>query len=387
MIMVCIFSTVIISSSLVILAACGPITPIARRTAALPPTIAGSSPSSNATLITYPWTINRDGGGGGTVAGEHIINFSDTQTLNQDNKNAAGFYPFVSNSIATSTKDGKTLLDYGTGYAKQQWPFATSNSPINGATTENAPSNYRTAIWPNTNIVTGCDGECGYTVSQVLNITYSPYTTTDLYTTVANITMPKGPSVNRIALKMWYPWEINWGTYGLVRARDGTNDIFLLAAPANAFGVKLARVPEASIADRTKYLFWNGNNWTAAPPAATDASSNIFSFTTSGYGVGTGDIFWSTYYNTWLAVFASGFAPDGTFRLMYSTNGNIAGPWSATAQDIYVTKGCPTSNGNCLVGYNYATHAYPDVDSTGKTLLLGWTYNGATTQFTTITFA
>lgn len=59
-------------------------------------------------------------------------------------------------------------------------------------------------------------------------------------------------------------------------------------------------------------------------------------------------------------------APDGTFRLMYSTNGDIVGPWSTTAQDIYVTQSCPKSNAACTVGYNYASHAYPDIDPTGQ---------------------
>jgi hypothetical protein len=84
---------------------------------------------------------------------------------------------------------------------------------------------------------------------------------------------------------MSYPNEINYGSYGLVRARDGSNDIFLLASPSGALGVKVVRVAEADIADRTKYKFWNGKTWAASPPAATDVGSNIFSY--KG-GVGTG---------------------------------------------------------------------------------------------------
>jgi hypothetical protein len=44
----------------------------------------------------------------------------------------------------------------------------------------------------------------------------------------------------------------------------------------------------------------------------------------------------------------------------------MVGPWSTTSQDIFVTQGCPSNNGNCGVGYNYATHAYPDIDPSGK---------------------
>jgi hypothetical protein len=110
-----------------------------------------------------------------------------------------------------------------------------------------------------------------------------------MYSTVANITIgPNGPSVTRTALKMWYPTEINYGLYGLARARDGSNDIFLLAAPTGAFGVKIARVAEASIGDKSKYKYWNGSAWVATAPAATDKTANIFNYNNGGFGVGTG---------------------------------------------------------------------------------------------------
>jgi hypothetical protein len=172
------------------------------------------------------------------------------------------------------------LTDYGTGYVKQQWPLSADETPL---------SNHRTAIWPNTNILTGCSGACGYTVSEVIDITFNPYTTKNMYSTVANITMgANGPSVERMAETMWYPNEINWGDFALARARDGTDDIFMLASPGEAFGVKVARVPEASIADRSKYTYWDGSAWVASPPAADDTSANIFNYDVNGYGVGTG---------------------------------------------------------------------------------------------------
>jgi len=60
---------------------------------AIPPVAASIGTVTNATL-TKPWGITRDGGGGGTIDGTHIINFSDTGA---DGNNA-----FVSNSIATT---------------------------------------------------------------------------------------------------------------------------------------------------------------------------------------------------------------------------------------------------------------------------------------------
>jgi hypothetical protein len=89
----------VVFSLLSSLAACSP---LVRRAAALPPVVQGASPITNATL-TYPWPIVRDGGGGGTISGKHIINFSDSQTLNADDLKNFGFYPFVSNTIATTS--------------------------------------------------------------------------------------------------------------------------------------------------------------------------------------------------------------------------------------------------------------------------------------------
>lgn len=72
------------------------------RAAALPPVVQGTTPVVNATL-TYPWPIVRDGGGGGKINGKHIINFSDSQTLNENDYKNNGFYPFVSNTITSSS--------------------------------------------------------------------------------------------------------------------------------------------------------------------------------------------------------------------------------------------------------------------------------------------
>lgn len=94
--------------------------------------------------------------------------------------------------------------------------------------------------------------------------------------------------MSRTALKMWYPNEINYGLFGLARSRDGSKDIFLLAAPAGAFGIKVARVAESAIGDKSKYKYWNGAAWTATAPSATDTTANILNYNVGGYGVGTG---------------------------------------------------------------------------------------------------
>ena len=68
---------------------------------------------------------------------------------------------------------------------------------------------------------------------------------------------------------------------------------------------------------------------------------------------------------------------DSKFFIRYSVNGQVTGPWS-DPQTLYQT--IPGTQ------INYAGHAYPSYDPSGKTLLLTWTYEGKYTQMSTITF-
>lgn len=65
--------------------------------------------------------------------------------------------------------------------------------------------------------------------------------------------------------------------------------------------------------------------------------------------------------------------------MRYSVNGHVTGNWSDQVT-LYTTT--PASN-----EYNYGAHAYPGYDTTGRTVLLSWTYGGAQTQMATVTFA
>lgn len=73
--------------------------PLAYRATVPAPVITGSTSVENITS-NFPWTIRRDGGGGGTIDGKHIINFADTTTSNTQALADFGFLPFTSNSIA-----------------------------------------------------------------------------------------------------------------------------------------------------------------------------------------------------------------------------------------------------------------------------------------------
>lgn len=52
---------------------------------------------------------------------------------------------------------------------------------------------------------------------------------------------------------------------------------------------------------------------------------------------------------------------------MYSTSGHVTGPWSDKPITAYIAWSCDHAKSTkCAVEYNYATHAYPDIDPTGK---------------------
>lgn len=91
----------IISATLVCLAAGSPVS--RRDTAPLPPVVSFNIGAGGDAILEYPWPIVRDGGGAGMVAGTYLINFSDTTTENENDLKDYGFYPFVSNSIASAT--------------------------------------------------------------------------------------------------------------------------------------------------------------------------------------------------------------------------------------------------------------------------------------------
>lgn len=77
--------------------------PLAYRATVHAPVIKSSTPVQNI-ISSFPWGIRRDGGGGGTIDGKHIINFADTTTVNLQADKDFGFFPFISNSIAIASE-------------------------------------------------------------------------------------------------------------------------------------------------------------------------------------------------------------------------------------------------------------------------------------------
>ena len=136
-----------------------------------------------------------------------------------------------------------------------------------------------------------------------------------------------------------------------------------------------------------QYTFWNGNTWSSKPPNTNATTANIFSVPVCdgkgkcdyfSAGGSSGDIFYSPYLKTWLAVYFDGF-PNNIFRMRYSLTGTVTGGKWSDGVDLYKTKQGKT--------FNYAGHAYPGYDKNGKTLVLSWTYEGQWTKMAKVTFS
>ena len=68
---------------------------------------------------------------------------------------------------------------------------------------------------------------------------------------------------------------------------------------------------------------------------------------------------------------------DSTFYMRYALDGIIEGRWSDE-----MTLHAPPAGQQ----FNYAGHAYPSFDPSGKTLLLSWTFEGNFTRMARVVF-
>ncbi|KAH8887270.1 hypothetical protein GQ53DRAFT_726707 [Thozetella sp. PMI_491] len=314
--------------------------------------------------------IYRDGGGGGDVNGLHWMWFSDgiyTKDGRVPADDLSNWANFTSNSIAASGYQGKAinqLTDFGdtTKGPRQQIPYYYNAGESDSVT----------GIWPNQNWVTLCDGGCALSYPIVVNRTaISAGVEADLYNTPVHIEIGAfGPIATRPVQALFRVGEPLYGSFSAFLGVDGY--IYAFAKITNtqtSNGLKLARVPNGQQNDRSQYRYWNGNAWSATMPAYDDGgAANVFKYSTTffgngPYGPGTGEVFYSPAYGCYLLLFmGDDSAVNPNVYLSYSSS--LFSGWS-TPVLIYTT---PTFSG----GYNYAFHAYPNYDSTGRVIPISW---------------
>ena len=206
-----------------------------------------------------------------------------------------------------------------------------------------------------------------------------------LYNTMAKITVtanvPDGQVLPaaRLVPQLFTQAENLYGTYA-VMAGPTDNYLYLFARNAGSgagpSSLKVARVPQPAVTDKTQYQYWDGATWSAAQPAVSDTRSDII--TSQGF-MDTGEIFWSNHFGCFVHVTAS----YGDFQIAYSES--VTGGWSAP-QELYKAT-MPSSLQGSQSSLIYAGHAYPDWDVTGKSLLLSWTAAEEWIQMATVQFA
>lgn len=208
---------------------------------------------------------------------------------------------------------------------------------------------------------------------------------TTMYNTMAKITVTDNVSDGqtvpgeRIVTQLFNNGENLYGTYSVMAGHDDSYLYLFARNSGSGIGpssIKVARVPQNAVTDKTKYQYWDGSEWSATQPAVSDTKSNII--TSQGF-MDTGEIFWSPHFNCFCHVTAA----YGAFQIQYSDN--LTSGWSSP-QQLYKAEMPQDLQGNAQ-SMMYAGHAYPDWDATGKSLLLSWTVDQQWTQMATVQFA
>lgn len=240
------------------------------------------------------------------------------------------------------------------------------------------------SLWPWGGLATLPDNK---TAVGVYNVN-TPSGNESFYTTLVSITAQEptdttdGIGYNmptqRLVKQHFYPNEILYGYFALTVAHPDDSYLYLWGKVSN--GLKLARAPLASIADRTTYKYWSAASkaWADQPPAADDATANAIPFnhtTFAPLSPSSGNVFWSPHHRTYLAVIMDS-SVAGTFWVAYSTTGAITGPWTETAQ-LYQTPQDPACKQDGLRDtWNYSGFPHPGLDPSGASLVVSWSACG-----------
>ncbi|KIY69871.1 hypothetical protein CYLTODRAFT_442392 [Cylindrobasidium torrendii FP15055 ss-10] len=324
-----------------------------------------STPTFNVTELgqatdpDFPY-VYRDGGVGGTINGKNIIVFSDTTTTDAD----GNMRYFTSNTAAFFDTTAPTqLTDFGNdGIPNLAIPFTASETAY---TDEHFPvDGSRVACWPGSSITHVGDGSSGIAIYS-MSIIDNTGSATEIYPTLATVTASDdGPAITRTVPQLIFPsGATSYGTFASVKNPDD-NRLYLFGKTDT--GLLMARVNEDKVADVSQYQYYSGASagWTSTPPSTTNPDAYVLKALYS-----SGDIFYSSYLNTWIFIYFNGYA-DSTFYVRYTVDGSLEGEWS-DEQVLYKTT--PSTS-----VYNYGAHAFSAQDASGQSLVLSWTESGTT---------
>lgn len=250
-------------------------------------------------------------------------------------------------------------------------------APVATVPFSNETSEY--GIWPSSNMAVLSDGVTVVGMFPMVQFSSS----TAVYNTMVTVkvTDPKslgdsGPTTKRLVNQFFYADEPLFGGLSIV---PGPLDGYLYMYASVINGVKLARVQEDDMTDRSKYEYWDGQKFQSKIPKVDDSKANVVQFSTpTGFGANigpdVGDVFWSSFHKTYLMIFMDGTV-NGQFWIAYSPDGSLTS-WS-TPEKLWSPQPNPTWSEECDASgmggkWNYAGHSHPSWDTSGKTLLLSW---------------
>ena len=268
----------------------------------------------------------------------------------------------------------KSCFAYGLSLNHQSDPNDPTNLtdfPIDGApklavpweADENSSQDF---IWPSTSITSRTDADTtGYAVYPVG--TRCNADGCGKYNTLCKITATaSGLEIERLIPQLFdVGVEPQFGTFGT--AYDvGSDNLYLMSADG-----RIAKVGYDAAGDKSQYTYWTGGvtygTNTLQAAQMVDVSGSPISGSMCSFS--TGDIFYSTPYQTWIIIYMT-TCVDSAFYIRYSASGRIEGPYSEQ-QKLYQT--VPAADD--VTGMNYAGHSYPQFlgDRSGREVLLSWT--------------
>ncbi|CAK7267756.1 hypothetical protein SEPCBS57363_002752 [Sporothrix epigloea] len=343
--------------------------------------------------------IFRDGGGGGTVGGKHLIIFADgTYTKGEPPTHPSRIVSFVSNSVAVvgdvddpfSGDTAAVGTTAGAGFSPTLAQVADTGTPDRGPVqavpflTGQGESAMDTAVWPNHNIamLPGTDGTVGVGYSEVIDRNlFRQQKFALLYNTPLEIRIDahsRQPVVSRPRKSLFLVGEPMFGSFCVVYPElmpDGGDGYLYLfgrvseAANPQSNGLKLARVRPQGFADRSQFEFWDGRCFGPQMPELNDGgAASVFHYSQEAfgkhYGPGSGDIWWSAAHGAYVMLFQNGAAAvDNSVYLSHSRS--LVDGWS--------TPVCVYKIPHYEDGYSYCFHAYPNMDPTRRIVPISWT--------------
>lgn len=190
---------------------------------------------------------------------------------------------------------------------------------------------------------------------------------------VATVTANEnGATATRSNDTMWNSFEPYWGDIGVTYNSLDQNAYVFGHGPASAglgANVYLARAPAARATDVSAYQYWDQSTKTWTKARFANGQLGTVKLTSAqaifpDHALGQSNAFWSNYYNTWMFVHG---ADVGFTDIQVMTAPNLEGPWT---KSFTIASTCPTQS---CSGIRYAIAPHPELDPTGKSLLVTWT--------------